>query len=785
MTLTEDTCSFLTANGFVVTQIDSVLVSATRPSLADVSDQILVWIPDPQHSPEGLRLREAGYLRRFEEHMQAQSQRFLLVPSTEGLSADFRRRAKAEFRVSVTTPVQFFDAPFRWEANPTAATAASALRNRDEVRNRIAQPYESSGEPQQGDDLLPTLLTALRARGPQVPPVQLVAAPAGFGKSHLFKALFTRLYEDFVEAKRTQTQSLRPLPLLPEYLAAATAPTLKALVTSFLATDVARPLSLDSFEWMLTHGYACFLIDGLDEVIARDPQFFEYLYELLTRPDVPFQPRILICVRDSLLASNRGLRHFLDDAGESIQTHRLTAWRESSVGRFVQLKLGQQEAAPVLAQLTANPNLMRMAGTPFYCQLLTEDLARQGRVDADSETRLLGDAVANMIGREFDKSLLARHWASRSEVEILIQDIAEENLEGGSKGVTVNELAELAQYSLPADLDEADQEVAVEQLKQLPFFSSTGDLGRLSFSQEVIYDYLLGVRAATYLSSNRKRFVYLMGVRELSPDSATLRVLRETVTANRAQDDLYSSAVDALGDATAFRNILRLVLASPDTGWILRRVALERQDLSALVIRDADLSNLSLRGANLEATEFHNCNLTNAVFAEAVLKGTVLRDCRGVESVEFGDLSTFFSAVLNVVHVEDSAEWVRVTGAGESQPHGRYVRPCAAASQVRFVFSKFIRADGVARRDWLDEKAVLSGRRFVDPAPVVEGARRHGYLDWDGARGRYQRSRGVEYSEMVNLVAKLQLTPKLRLLLSEVCKAPGCRHLLEVEAAAS
>ena len=146
---------------------------------------------------------------------------------------------------------------------------------------------------------------------PSGPPVHLVIAPAGFGKSHLFRSLYAQLYDDFMAAKSEERRALRPLPLLPDYLASASAPTLKALVQSFLTTEVARPLRLESFEWMLTHGFACFLLDGLDEVIARDPHFFEYVYELLTRPDVPRPPKILICVRDSLLVSNRGLRGFL------------------------------------------------------------------------------------------------------------------------------------------------------------------------------------------------------------------------------------------------------------------------------------------------------------------------------------------------------------------------------------------------------------------------------------------------------------------------------------------
>lgn len=321
MTLLDDTETFLSANGYLVTRLERTLVSATRPTLGDLTDQVLVWVPEAS-TPEDLRLVETGYLRRFAHYSEGQSQRFLLTESTEGLSGEFRRRAKTEFRVSVQTPVQFFDAPFKWDATPTAATAASALRS-SSARSRIPQPVESELNYDKTSDLFNIIAAAFRATAADGPQVHLVAAPAGFGKSELFRAVFSRQYEDFMSAKRGQIRALRPLALLPEYLASATAPTLKALVNAFLATDIARPLTLDSFEWMLTHGYACFMLDGLDEVIARDPHFFEYLYELLTRGDSTYPLRILVCVRDSLLVSNKGLRDFVDDAGDVVVVHRL------------------------------------------------------------------------------------------------------------------------------------------------------------------------------------------------------------------------------------------------------------------------------------------------------------------------------------------------------------------------------------------------------------------------------------------------------------------------------
>jgi hypothetical protein len=782
MTLMEDTVSFLTANGYLISRVDSVLVSATRPSLGGVSDQVLVWVPEESYGPADLRLREEGYLRRFEGQSALQGQKFLLVQSTEGFSAEFRRQARGDHGVSVTVPIQFFDTSFKWDNNSATATAASNLRGRGTL-DRIRQPFVSSIEYESYDDLLSVLVAAFRASNKSPTPVHLVTAPAGFGKSYLFQALFAQIYDEFMDAKRAQIRALRPLPLLPEYLASATAPTLKALVSAFLTTDMARPLNLDSFEWMLSRGYACFLLDGLDEVISRDPLFFEYLSELLTRPDSPYVPRILICVRDSLLASNKGLRDFLDDAGPEVVHHRLTSWQRPSIETYVQGKLPPVEAERLLSELDSHPNLMALAGTPFYCQVLTESQKGENGYAVetiDSETQLMSTAVTSMVRRELDKGLLEKHWSTPAEIESLLQDIIEEDLDGGSRGVRLEDIEELATLSLPDELQEHEIEVAVERLKQLPFLSSTSDLRRVSFSQEVVYDYLLGVRASAYLSRNPKRFLRLMSAKSLAQESATARVIHEQLGREGTPDDLYRVALDATGDPIAFRNVLQLILALPDTEWMLRRLPLERQDLSGLRFAGMNLTNVSFRGANLEAVVFRDCDIQHTVFAEAIFKTTEFNDCRNSRSVEFGDLSSFFSALVDGTLLEGPEDFVSALGVTSATESRRFVQPCPSAQQLRFLFAKYVRPDGGARRDWLDEKSLLSGKRYVDPGPVLEAAKKHGYLEWDSARHRYVRSRGDEYSDMVGLVSKLLITPRLRVVLAEICRTPGCRHVLEV-----
>ena len=788
MTLIEEAAAFLTAEGWLVTRRDTVLLSATRAGLGDDSDQTLVWVPERQ-GPEQLRLREDAYLRRFEEQARTPGKKYFLLESTEGLSAEFRRQAFREFGVSLQIPTNFFDAPFRWDRSRVTGTAASDLRNRgnQDLLDRIPQPFVSSRGYKSSDDLLHALVREFRPFT-EGPPVHLVTAPAGFGKSLLFRSLFASLYTEFIAAKNAGIRALRPLPLIPEYLPFASAATLKALVASFLTTEVARPLSLECFEWMLTHRYACFLLDGLDEVVVRDPSFFEYIYELLTLPEAPYSPKVLICVRDSLLVSNKGLRDFLEYAGRDMVHHQLTAWQRPSVATYVRRRLGEPRAESLMLAIDGNKNLLELAGTPFYCEAFTSEvsygLEPAELTGAASETRLLALAVHRMIQREFDKGLLRNTWASVEDIESLIKDIAEYNLKEGGKGVSVDDVGDIAQYSLATGLAEGEMEEAIEHILQLPFLTGGTDLERLSFTQEVVYDYLLGMLARDYFSSNPKQFLQLLNAEPFSPDSATLHVIREHIIDSNALEELYLVAMDAVPDPIAFRNVLQLLLSvpsEPETEWILRRLPLERRDLSALRFSGMDLNNVSFRSSNLEAATFDGCSLSSAVLADAALKGTSFKECEGVGTADFGDLSTFFSATVNGETFEEPDEFLRAIGIRTGPEGPRYIQPCDAANQVRFLFGKYVRSDGVARRDWLDEKGALAGKRYIDPKRALDAACHHGYLTRESDRKRYTRSRGDQYSDMIGLVSKLQITPRLRHMLVDICDVQGCNHILNVD----
>ncbi len=153
----------------------------------------------------------------------------ILAPSRDGFSRDYIADLSAE-KVALVVPVQFFDAPFKVEQASRTASVIADIRRQADSEVRIPQPYESHGDEGGGDDLFNILLEEMsNPRGPQI---RFVVGRAGVGKSYLFRALFQRLYSDFLESKNRQRISTRPIPLLPEHLKGSNATRINHLIPS-------------------------------------------------------------------------------------------------------------------------------------------------------------------------------------------------------------------------------------------------------------------------------------------------------------------------------------------------------------------------------------------------------------------------------------------------------------------------------------------------------------------------------------------------------------------------
>jgi hypothetical protein len=427
---------------------------------------------------------------------------------------------------------------------------------------------------------------------------------------------------------------------------------------------------------------------------------------------------------------------------------------------------------------------MKLCGTPYYADLLAERIAGDQVVeipDDYSEMNLVDDATNEIIDREYKKGLLHEATVPRYDLLDLIGYVALAELENGNRGVSIDELGELAELVLPSDLSEPDRQLASASICQLPVFRGATDQRRVRFAQDVIFEHQIGLRAADYFGTNPLRFLQLLDCRPFPPDSLALRVLRRRIEALGASEELLTRLSSSAGDANAFRNILQVLLRLRDRERLLKHAPLERQDLSGLIFSEVGLKGVSLRGANLESTRFVGCDMTTCDLSEATLHGTRFDMCRpSLAEALFGDLTGFVSVEIDSgPAIEDVADFVRLLHL-DGRANRTFVGPCPTALQLRFLFLKFVRPDGHYRRDSLDEKGLLSGRRFVDPGSVVNGAVRAGFLE-PVARHRYERTRSQLYADMVGFAQNLRVTPAIRALLEETCRVDGCSHIVMQE----
>ncbi|MEX2236248.1 MAG: pentapeptide repeat-containing protein [Dehalococcoidia bacterium] len=763
---------YLEAERYDVAEQSRDLLVGSRKGLGEDNEFIYVWVPTVGDR-QSFRSREGFMLSQFKDinDLYPTAQKFMLVPNLEGLSTDFRSGARRWYNVKIRSTVQFFDTSFKWDDSPEATSVAKDVRDRGSslLSQRVKQPFDSPTS-EAGNDLLETLLTRLR-QSADLPsrPIHLVIGPAGIGKTFLFESLFSRLYDEFQVDKRRQQKARRPMPLMPEYLRLSDAPTVKALLRAYLDTDFSRPLDEAVFRWMLANGFGVWLLDGLDEVIAQDSTFFDYLLDLMTMPGSA--PPILICVRDSLLATSPELREFRDEYAGYIHTYELAPWGLGSRREYAISRLGA--SAEQFLESVRETGMDELASIPYYSSLLIEEFEATALDKSRTETELLDSAVSRIIAREYDKQLLDRMVINERAVLEFAQAMAAEDMQGGFQGLSIDTAREWAELTITPDIPGADSNLRA--LLQLALFSLGGS-GQIRFSQELLEHYLLGRWYSQLFDNNPDAFVQYLAVRQIPHDSVTLRVIREHIGVAHV-DQLESLALQAQSLPVSFKNVVQIASQHEPARAKLRRFPFERKDLSGILFESVDLRGASFVGADLSDTEFRSCDLTDANLTEAIFRNTKFANSEKLRGVQVGDLSRFYSINvpkgLTITTPSEARQWL-IKASGRPV---KVVEPCPPAMQLRHMFGKFVTPSGMARRSWLDKRGFLNGRRYHDPQEVLSAALRTGYLREEKDRDRIYRPDGDAYSELVGYASNFTLTPGLRALLSQSCDAEGCPHI--------
>ena len=786
--------SYLAAEGWNVETHDRDLLRGDRTSKRgdDEKDYIYVWVA--QNVAGTFSAREGSYLGRFEEARVAHptAEKVLLLPTLKGLSNDFRSGALRWYAVKIVVPAQFFDDDFRWERDKRAASATSELRRRGEdvAVKRVAQPFRlikfpGSTDDSTGPDLLPKLREELRSvpNNDDRPTIHIVVGSAGMGKSFLFDSLYAHLYNDFQSDKRSRQLSARPFALLPEHINNGTSSTIGSVLDGYLQTELTRPMGRDMFNWKLTHGLGIWLLDGLDEILERDRQFFDDLEDLINTRSGSAHPSIVICIRDSLLETHRGLKDFCEgDSGNCVQVYQLKGWQQPSKVEFAQIRIQPiSKAMEFVHRLTDRPALDSLASTPYYCDLLTEEFTNGGLRSGNSETDILERGIKRIIARERGKKLLQD--ISDDGIHEFIESCATIDLFDG--GISTEEVHQFAAVIIAESIedDEQEQNRLVTQLGQIAIFTNGYD-GRLRIAQEPLQHYL----AARHLAQNLLRETQgslrqdALGSYRL-PDNV-IRLMLDCIS-----PDQYGSVWELLirkirQDYIAEResitgsNALRLAIRMSADNNGLARIHLAGLNLSGIRFTTHDVRGISFDGADLTNTDFRKANLTGSSFDNCLIKGTIFgTDDKMLSSIRFGELHRFYSAYVGDTFVDDAADFIEVIGKKYSDEE--HIQPaCAAARQLRHLFGKFVEETGRGRRKDLPERALRRGKRIVQNRDdILSEAIRLGYLVEGTFRDRIGRAQDDSYGEIVRFRTHLQMSPRIQELLDNTCREADCPHV--------
>ena len=562
------------------------------------------------------------------------------------------------------------------------------------------------------------------------------------------------------------------------------------LLSSFIRTEVDRPIRREVLDWMVATGRGILMLDGLEEVMALDEEFTDQILQYFTFPFTEGQPTVLICLRDSLMNRNQAVIDFCTEYDDRTTVYTLERWDDKSISAFTARRIPEQEERrQFITKIRSDDALHDIASLPYLCDLLVKEF-NEGRLTYTlSPAQLIANAAESMVRREYDKELaLAEEVMPLDDVLTFAQDLAQKDMEGGFQGISPSEVSEWArdwaELVWPEDIDERSRFEL--QMSQMAFFER-GAAGRLKFVHEILELYLIGMKYIDYLKGGEKEyFVDALSHWEFPSDSITLDLLSGYFSDQMRREDVESITFGSFRKPKALKNMLQL-LNNSKFGYGFLGKGLEKKDLSGLKFSDVDFNGVSFAGCNLDTTEFRACDLRNAEFSGAIISNTGFFNMTSelLEGASFGDMNTVHSirvddrgGTRNLGEPRDASAWLRERVHVAATDSANEL-PCPAARQLRHLFGKFIRPDGMSRRTWVGLSAIDRGARYIQgPVKAVSDATvRAEYLTPDSRLPRYRRADGPKYSEMVEFVKRLEASTDLRFLLDEICDESSCRHI--------
>lgn len=756
-------------------------------------DTRLVWVAPPGRRPD-------NYENKLQESISAVRQNYpdakacVLASSREGFSRDLLR-ALTQSRIKFLVPIQFFDTPFKVEDAPRTVSAIAGIRSSAASQKGVPQPFRLDTE---SNDTQQDLFLQLRDEltKPEAPTIRIIVGRAGIGKSFLFQALFARLYEDFLSAKKEQQTRPRPIPLLPEHLRETHALRIDSLIDNFLRTDIAVPIGGDTFQWLVVNGFATWLLDGLDELYTGDPHFFDRLLDLVTAPGSRAQ--ITVWCRDSLLTTSDAFSEFRESYGSdnTLKIYHLSEWERKSKRQFVWLKQkdrlprnGERDPDEIenfLKTLNSNPTLKAISSLPFYCNILLQQSQDGAPLDFRDDVELLNHVTQQMIDREIEKGLLDMDCFEGDGLSEWLEQIAVECIQDRHYVDIDTDLAkQYGQIVLRSGLDDQIRENMLTSLLQFPLFQAGREEGRIAFTHDLIAEALAAPKFLKRLHTEPSEVVCTELSRIELEQPTLLRFMARRLDLE-GEKCLIEKVIQPRGNqARGFAIGLSLLLLSRPERDLLKkiRVNMEDRNLVAVRFKERDLSGVSFRRSDLSYATFTDCDLRKTCFDGAFFKSTRFEGENQMEGAEAGNLNRVQSIWIGR-QFEDSLDKIGAWFEESTGIHKTAGVPCLTACQILYLLRKYITPLGEPRRDELDRRGLLAGKHFAGSAQketCVNGLVRYGYLTSGQLRdrGRFRRSEGSKYAEMVAFVHKGNISDGIGGLIAELCPRRGCAHQLD------
>lgn len=779
---------YLKTRGYGFPEITEDFLVADIIRLGGIRDTQLIWVPIIPERKEDFPQLRRRLLREFEERSKQYPDSTLwLVAEGFGPGTEERER----FNIHVRAPVEFFDTPFKYEERPKEVTS-KIKKFLPPLPGYIPQPYSILMDDEiqkKGDDLGKHLLDEFRTPSARAN-LRIVVGPAGIGKTWLFRTLFSRLYADCMKHKKQQLTFPRPIPLTPEYLREAVRERgeirTEDLVDTFISEEIEPIVPQKTFEWLVMNGYAIWLFDGLDELYAGDPRFFEYVGDFLMEPGS--QAQILICARDSLLKTCERLTDFLHEYGTdpAVRLYRLDNWEGPSKRAFAHFHFAPPKDSQFLAYISRSDSLKALSTLPYYCNLLRERFGKGKMEEFTNDFDLIGDTVSKISEREEeDKGTLKPEYFESGGLRKWLEYVAAEIFTENFKGIDKELVKIAAEFYLYPELSEKERRDVLTALVQFPLFAPGLEPEVLTFKHELIAEYLAGCYWLPELIKNPEKVADVLGNRLDLADSLIGRYMASQIA---RQPEGIQILIETLQKGAlrkevlpgkAFTNLLQLLLLAAPAKDLLNRhiINVEGRDLSHVRFIARNLEGYSFRNSTLFSTVFEECNLQNAHFEGSKIEETRFKKLskKDLKGIQLGNLEhDFISGYVDRQRTEDPSEFRKWLGQPTvSETH------CPAALQLRTLFLKFVRPDGTGKRTELPERALSTGKRHPG-APTHEACVKacisFGYLQRT-RYGRVRRVLGDRYNDMIYFVKDRQLSNSLRKMLDSLCSRPGCVHV--------